>query len=495
MNVDVEKIGLLDISIEDDLLIDKHLDNSSLDLRLSAAFETQMELVFDLKPREYSDSVRSSLAWDNAFFTSPGFLELEELCLVNRGFKDPQHHLVHGNLQSVRRKVCLERDSGHKMRVTSRRSQNATVLTKAKIASPTKVLAKQDKQHQQVTTRRPEAFSGATSKSQVMQSIISKKECLKSGKATGQFRSSAAHKRTPPLQGVNGNGKTRTPERLGSMVSRETNSRTSLPLLPSSMNLSPCRSIDYAGRTVNMTKSQDIKGGQYHSPINRMPHSQQSRQPCIKQGTSGRGLQRQNATRATKSPLSSNSKLSPKPSMLPLPSENFDYFDVKSGALTVDASSLLYPKGRSNCEENIAPHASESVHTPASEPKHKSNGAKLKGTPPILQERNADTRNYVDINLEGQRRRNHPFIMKTRDTFGKADKENMFSFEVDTVIEVEPKQHPPLCGSSVTNISTGSSSKYLAAAQMTKRETNSSPIGTRKDFSTRISAVQKSSFF
>ncbi|KAM1253081.1 hypothetical protein ACFX2J_041013 [Malus domestica] len=37
-------------------------------------------------------SFRKSLAWDNAFFTSAGVLDPEELCIVNRGFKKSEKH-------------------------------------------------------------------------------------------------------------------------------------------------------------------------------------------------------------------------------------------------------------------------------------------------------------------------------------------------------------------------------------------------------------------
>ncbi|KAK9684034.1 hypothetical protein RND81_10G181900 [Saponaria officinalis] len=367
-NLDVEKTGLIDISLEDDFLIDKQFDNSSVDLRLSVAFETQMELISDLNPRArvginggiqcladkeiqqtYGDGARKSLAWDNAFFTSPGFLELEELCLVNRGFQDPQRQSICGDLQSIRRrKVCMDVTSGPKSRVATGCRQSTRSLARSKLASSTNTTTIQDLQRHLMTTRRSEAFSGATSKSPVTQGITKRKEYLKSSKATGQNRFSIAHNKKAPLQGVSRNVENRTSEMA-----------SSLPFLPStaintSVELSPYRSEDNAVQTVNVTKSQETNGECFtgsHSPFSvdsrntgveepspqgtqcraftnasytsssgSHQSKQRLRQPYVKQVNSGRELQRQSATKGTKSPLSAaeiNSHNEEKENMIP----------------------------------------------------------------------------------------------------------------------------------------------------------------------------------
>ncbi|XP_057520707.1 uncharacterized protein LOC130800980 [Amaranthus tricolor] len=129
MNLDAQRIRLIDFSLEDDFLIDSDLNGTSFDLRLSVAFETQNELLSSPKSRfhpEMTDrqsffaekvpnaikecNARKSLAWDREFFTSPGFLELEELSRVNRGFKNLKACAsTHGTEDNVRSKICEER--------------------------------------------------------------------------------------------------------------------------------------------------------------------------------------------------------------------------------------------------------------------------------------------------------------------------------------------------------------------------------------------------
>ncbi|KAF2318597.1 hypothetical protein GH714_009242 [Hevea brasiliensis] len=43
-----------------------------------------------LTPTNVIDSLRKSLAWDSAFFTSAGVLDAEELSIINRGFRRPE---------------------------------------------------------------------------------------------------------------------------------------------------------------------------------------------------------------------------------------------------------------------------------------------------------------------------------------------------------------------------------------------------------------------
>lgn len=110
-----EKLGLIDVSQEDDFLIDSPLFDSLEDLRLSAfdgsnedeairlfrtlryeAGNTTEETILQ-KEQNLSSSgsmeparpsyLRKSLAWDSAFFNSAGILDPDELAFLNRGLK------------------------------------------------------------------------------------------------------------------------------------------------------------------------------------------------------------------------------------------------------------------------------------------------------------------------------------------------------------------------------------------------------------------------
>lgn len=129
----MEKLQLIDISLEDDFLIASHLDDNLQDFRVSGLLENidenevlklirtmnsqeaenaanmpkQMEpqlLVSEsMEPGRVSD-VRKSLAWDSAFFTGAGVLDPEELCIMNQGFEKSEAHLVHKIRQDQQRK-------------------------------------------------------------------------------------------------------------------------------------------------------------------------------------------------------------------------------------------------------------------------------------------------------------------------------------------------------------------------------------------------------
>ncbi|XP_076936798.1 uncharacterized protein LOC143604100 [Bidens hawaiensis] len=79
---------LIDFKEEDDYLIAFPFRDSLEDLRLSVSFDNVNERTNQVQsePRRQS-FLRKSLAWDNAFFTSAGVLNHEELFLINRGFR------------------------------------------------------------------------------------------------------------------------------------------------------------------------------------------------------------------------------------------------------------------------------------------------------------------------------------------------------------------------------------------------------------------------
>ncbi|XAR72087.1 hypothetical protein NMG60_11018598 [Bertholletia excelsa] len=124
-NLGVEDLQLIDISSQDDFLIDSSMGDSSDDLRLSVHFTGVLENkdkhdgfkqlgIVDSGETKNSDSImqrerfllsestqsgrasdlRKSLAWDSAFFTSAGVLDSEELFIMNQGFEKTGAHLL-----------------------------------------------------------------------------------------------------------------------------------------------------------------------------------------------------------------------------------------------------------------------------------------------------------------------------------------------------------------------------------------------------------------
>ncbi|KAL8251752.1 hypothetical protein R6Q59_035445 [Mikania micrantha] len=90
-----DNLRLIDFSKEDDYLIAFPYRDSLEDLRLSVTFDNLNEWnnhvgSESVEPRRQS-FLRKSLAWDSAFFTSPGdskcVLNPEELFMINKGFK------------------------------------------------------------------------------------------------------------------------------------------------------------------------------------------------------------------------------------------------------------------------------------------------------------------------------------------------------------------------------------------------------------------------
>ncbi|KAL8093271.1 uncharacterized protein LOC141693513 [Apium graveolens] len=133
---EVEKIKLIDFSLEDDILVDYPFRDSLQDLRLSVTFkdisdhnsseslkmasqrkvenagnslhqnEDMLSTPEFLEPRRAS-YLRKSIAWDNAFFSSDGVLDPEELSAMNNGLKGLESSLfpsIPGDLK-MRRSV------------------------------------------------------------------------------------------------------------------------------------------------------------------------------------------------------------------------------------------------------------------------------------------------------------------------------------------------------------------------------------------------------
>lgn len=103
-----EKLRLIDVSKEDDFLIDSPLFDSLEDLRLSVSFDNTNEYEANRLLRSQSSQqgkneqnlspfgsmeparpsyLRKSLAWDSAFFNSAGVLDPDELTFINKGLQ------------------------------------------------------------------------------------------------------------------------------------------------------------------------------------------------------------------------------------------------------------------------------------------------------------------------------------------------------------------------------------------------------------------------
>uniref|UniRef100_A0A803LZ89 Uncharacterized protein n=1 Tax=Chenopodium quinoa TaxID=63459 RepID=A0A803LZ89_CHEQI len=172
--------------------------------QLTLSFDTQKDLVCNSKPEVYrgtKDKVpifaekerrtfrlekengdkecnsRKSLAWDHAFLTSPGFLELEELCLVNSGFKNLEVSSSLGNEDNVKSKVCRERKLSQKLGVGSGGKQKCQSLLKTKVASPSKMVSTQGSIRQQMAVEISEMISrSAVVKAQSTASLLESQE-------------------------------------------------------------------------------------------------------------------------------------------------------------------------------------------------------------------------------------------------------------------------------------------------------------------------------
>ncbi|KAJ8553089.1 hypothetical protein K7X08_020482 [Anisodus acutangulus] len=125
-----QKLKLIDISSEEDCLIDSPLFDSLEDLRLSVTLNsindngegsnlprtsfqrdktTQVNQQKELKHLSSApiqpgrpSFLRKSSAWDNAFFTSAGLLDPHELSLMNKDFDTSEGHLLPVILEDVR---------------------------------------------------------------------------------------------------------------------------------------------------------------------------------------------------------------------------------------------------------------------------------------------------------------------------------------------------------------------------------------------------------
>ncbi|XP_023747148.1 uncharacterized protein LOC111895289 isoform X3 [Lactuca sativa] len=134
-----DELQLIDFSEEDDYLIAFPFRDSLEDLRLSVTYDNLNECdrikLFEsinsqvveridqaqfesMEPRRPS-FLRKSLAWDNAFFTSAGVLNLEELFMINKGFKKPE-----SNHQTPRNKVTLKNQTSSASKKSNICSQN-----------------------------------------------------------------------------------------------------------------------------------------------------------------------------------------------------------------------------------------------------------------------------------------------------------------------------------------------------------------------------------
>ncbi|XP_056690758.1 uncharacterized protein [Spinacia oleracea] len=289
MNLDADKIRLIDFTSEDDFLIDSDFDSTFVDLRLSVTFETQNELLSNPKP------------------------------VVRQGTKDRVPNLA----EKQRGNFLQETENGEKI-CSSRKSLawdhaffTSPALMKTKVPSP-----------QKINTGRLETISrSAVAKSQSI--TTSSKECLKSTGIRG-------YNKKPPLRAISRNG-------LGRVVSQQSDSRRSYPvsssqsMLPSyatnmSVDFSPCKTSVTNLQTARVLKSQDKRGGSFTNDINaseefnlkdqRKNHRHNS---VTKQSLEQDASRQNNGTTETKrSPFSS------KTSSLGMPSQKIGFFDMTS---------------------------------------------------------------------------------------------------------------------------------------------------------------------
>ncbi|XP_063947099.1 uncharacterized protein LOC108216867 isoform X2 [Daucus carota subsp. sativus] len=136
---EVEKIQLIDFSSEDDILVDYPFRDSLEDLRLSVTFkdlsehniseslkmanqrevenagnslhqrEEMLSTPEFLEPRRPS-YLRKSIAWDNAFFSSDGVLDPEELSAMNNGFKGLETSFFPGIPEDLKMRRSVDSD-------------------------------------------------------------------------------------------------------------------------------------------------------------------------------------------------------------------------------------------------------------------------------------------------------------------------------------------------------------------------------------------------
>ncbi|KAJ8766058.1 hypothetical protein K2173_020574 [Erythroxylum novogranatense] len=81
----------------------------SLDFSIVDGVELVGYMETEGKPRIGESSARKSLAWDSAFFTSAGVLNAEELSIINKGFKKSEVHLLAGVEEDMWR--CTESEA------------------------------------------------------------------------------------------------------------------------------------------------------------------------------------------------------------------------------------------------------------------------------------------------------------------------------------------------------------------------------------------------
>ncbi|KAJ8451248.1 hypothetical protein Cgig2_014020 [Carnegiea gigantea] len=441
MNLEAENIRLIDISSEDDLLIDSHFDSSSFDLRLS------------------------------------GFLELEELCLVNRGFKNAEAGLSRGTEESVRSKICLERNASHKPAVQAGSRQKTQALIKPKLASPSKMTSMQDSKPLHMS-RRSSAIPRVVSKPHVIQSATGRRESLKSTRAEGLTRVPTTHTKKSPLQ-VDRSGEILTVGRLGARKCRRSDSRSVSSVSSSqsalssvassnSIDLSPHRNYSDDAQNTNLWRSPVMQGEHPRKSSSPMPcdnlqtghieatpqnssqqvlnydvnesqnlDRQQSHLSPLEQTSLRKGLLRQSAPNAAmRSPLFADTQRSSKPSSLRVPSQKIGFFDMRSEELEPISTGL----------DARASDLSKSVHSKdQDEPTYKLKHLKSRENQKAYRGNKGKMCNEnLEAATKDQRRRNQHehCLVKRTGSLRIEEKENICHPE-DTVIELSIKHSSP----------------------------------------------------
>ncbi|GFZ14814.1 hypothetical protein Acr_24g0010040 [Actinidia rufa] len=109
----MDQLQLIDFLSEDDFLVASPLCNNLQDFRISDKLKNTAEII-EQSDRKLllsktmesgrASSLRKSLAWDSAFFTSAGVLDPEELFTINKGFEKAEAPLLRAIPKDIRKR-------------------------------------------------------------------------------------------------------------------------------------------------------------------------------------------------------------------------------------------------------------------------------------------------------------------------------------------------------------------------------------------------------
>uniref|UniRef100_M0ZQ05 Uncharacterized protein n=1 Tax=Solanum tuberosum TaxID=4113 RepID=M0ZQ05_SOLTU len=214
-----QKLKLIDISSEDEFLIDSPLFDSLEDLRLSVTLDsinengegsnlsktsakidksTQVNKQKELKHLSSASIqpgrpsyLRKSSAWDNAFFTSAGLLDPHELSSMNKEFDTLENHLLPVILEDV----CARRpdqQSISNIRTGTRNMIDRSLVFKRKNIN--------DARPERIKTQTSAYASkhGETGKTKLSSSVSSTKTQIRSSSKSKKFENLSSYHKSPP---------------------------------------------------------------------------------------------------------------------------------------------------------------------------------------------------------------------------------------------------------------------------------------------------------